>query len=1076
VFNSVFRTDISQPTPHVTPSARFADAGQSFGTSPKHVHQPTGSAQSSSFVAAALQVGQNQHYGRPRSQQADSDDIGLGLYQQGGTQNSLLPLEGSNYLTPSSGLVPSHMGNESTFVASTPLIQVAPRSPDHRRQQPGPSSVAASAAVAAADQIRFDHAWHVVTSAIALPCSATADDSFGTLTPESQYAQLVRRSGSSESGLMAALEVVLHPARSVPRAMHTENVVEWHMQQVRRHFAVHVQPLLAACAEPAELERVAARDDGTDNEGASGDGEMELDEEEADQDQEQQPQSRSRRTGRGVFYDRNLLIVMSGIRTLESALQLYLHGATLIVRGIEQAPDALPGQAGEEALDQLQKDTLALFSNSAPAELLGALRVVLIRLVGFILGFPAPSARDGTHNYGIGMPRPTIPDQDNAEAESARAKLSELLESLSHVGLAGERFEVLFAEVMDGLMTSFIKDTYAGVWSTPKNAQNRDKYLNSDYEAPLSTPSQISALSSPSWCTVSLCDWVENHFARLAHDVLSSIRQGRAGLKHASQQSARPVVALADVKQWQETAMDRLAALRISELFDIVLAWPTSRRGLDDLRMAVTTPQTRMQLTTSFSATVQRRLLHPGRSTLEILQTYIAMIRTFHVLDNSKVLLGRVAPQLQLYLCQREDAVRIVVTGLLANEEEIRAAQRSSSNSSNDKLVELAKLLNDPTQQRKHAFEDPELDWGDMDWVPDPIDAGANYRRPRSEDVIGTLVDALGSPEVFIKEFQAILAERLLSSQIGFGQELRVLELLKRRFGDAALQSCEVMMRDVKDSKKLDDSIHKLKREQRHQQGQQDKPKMVEPEYHARILSRLFWPDLGRDGMVIPAEVSAQQREYDQQYQRLKSSRKLTWLDHLGQATVELELQDRTIAVECKTYEATVIYAFQQADNTSSGSVRYTVEQLEAKLQIDEDLLQAALQLWVSKGVLRRDRHGFYTVIETVDDDTQTTAPDDGTDDSGPPPGASSTGSPAKSSAAPDKEDPRKAVYWQFVKGMLTNTSAQMPLAQIAMMLKVLIDGFAWSNEELQDFLMERVGDGDLEVVGGKFKLLRKPS
>jgi anaphase-promoting complex subunit 2 len=69
----------------------------------------------------------------------------------------------------------------------------------------------------------------------------------------------------------------------------------------------------------------------------------------------------------------------------------------------------------------------------------------------------------------------------------------------------------------------------------------------------------------------------------------------------------------------------------------------------------------------------------------------------------------------------------------------------------------------------------------------------------------------------------------------------------------------------------------------------------------------------------------------------------------------------------------------------------------------------------------------------------------------------------------------RRAMYWQYIKGMLTNASASMALAQVSMMMKMLVpDGFPWSGEELQEFLGERVTAGDLEVVGGKYRLVRK--
>ena len=65
-------------------------------------------------------------------------------------------------------------------------------------------------------------------------------------------------------------------------------------------------------------------------------------------------------------------------------------------------------------------------------------------------------------------------------------------------------------------------------------------------------------------------------------------------------------------------------------------------------------------------------------------------------------------------------------------------------------------------------------------------------------------------------------------------------------------------------------------------------------------------------------------------------------------------------------------------------------------------------------------------------------------------------------------------MYWQFIVGMLTNSSPAMPLGQIAMMMKMLIaEGFPWSNEELQEFLGEKVAAGELEITGGKYKLIR---
>jgi len=951
--------------------------------------------------------------------------------------------------------------------------------------------------------MRYDRAWHVVTSRIVLPASATAEDSFGTLAPDSQYSQGGGQGVSSEAQFYEALGLVVNAPKVLPRAAHTEDILSWHTQQVRKHFAQHVLPLLSACAEGL-LDEEDLRDS----------------------------------TGRGS-YEKHMIIVMSSVRTLEAAMRLYSYGMQLLVRGIQRVQTVDKENAAtdpELVAGRFRRDVHSLVSNSASPQLIRSLRVVLLHLAGNILGVPAQ--KRGVNGEGEGV-RPAPPSDNDLNSLAARKRLLELLDPLYSVGLAGERFQILFAEIMDGIMCDFVKGAYAGVWvaSSEKHGLFRGSAVTG--------PRPIArAVSSP--CVVSLSDWVENHYARLAIEVLSRI----------SDDPSQSPVTLSDVKTYQSLALGRLASLRISELFDIVLAWPSSRGALDDLRAAITTPARRLQLTDCFAAQLQRRLLHPGRSTLEILQTYIAMIRTFHALDHSKVLLSRVSPSLQLYLCGREDAVRIVVTGLLASPDEIRAARnerqmreeqegtprggrqaRTPQNGAfmtpalpprrglrsrhgtpdveepgvrdvppasaasagggthSTKLVELALLMTDPIQSRRAggADEDADLDWNDLSWLPDPIDAGANYKRPRSEDVIGTLISALGSPDTFIREFQVIVAERLLSDQARFDQEVRVLNLLKKRFGEAALQNCDVMIRDIHDSRRLDGAIRKV-------QGVKDggeqpgtpRPAATTPTnpaprlraaapsspasagapYHARILSRLFWPNLEREHFLLPTPVQDQQKDYEQGYEHLKASRKLTWLNQLGQATVELELQDRTVTLDCKTYEATVIYAFQSPD---PGPARRTVSDLEEQLQMDDDLISSALSFWVSKGVLSR-RGDVYTVLETAASSSSPPSSSPASPTSAealPPPTESEPAAPAV--VVDEKEAQRRAVYWQYIRGMLTNAAATMPLGQMAMMMKMLIaDGFPWSNEELQEFLAEKVGEGELEIVGGKYRLVKK--
>ncbi len=39
-------------------------------------------------------------------------------------------------------------------------------------------------------------------------------------------------------------------------------------------------------------------------------------------------------------------------------------------------------------------------------------------------------------------------------------------------------------------------------------------------------------------------------------------------------------------------------------------------------------------------------------------------------------------------------------------------------------------------------------------------------------------------------------------------EEVRNIQLLKMRFGESALQTCNIILKDVKDSKKIDTIVH----------------------------------------------------------------------------------------------------------------------------------------------------------------------------------------------------------------------------------------------------------------------------
>ena len=58
-------------------------------------------------------------------------------------------------------------------------------------------------------------------------------------------------------------------------------------------------------------------------------------------------------------------------------------------------------------------------------------------------------------------------------------------------------------------------------------------------------------------------------------------------------------------------------------------------------------------------------------------------------------------------------------------------------------------------------------DYSDPNWEPEPIDAGPDFRKNKPADTISTLVSIYDSKDLFIKELQVLLAQRLLAVQDG---------------------------------------------------------------------------------------------------------------------------------------------------------------------------------------------------------------------------------------------------------------------------------------------------------------------
>lgn len=130
-----------------------------------------------------------------------------------------------------------------------------------------------------------------------------------------------------------------------------------------------------------------------------------------------------------------------------------------------------------------------------------------------------------------------------------------------------------------------------------------------------------------------------------------------------------------------------------------------------------------------------------------------------------------------------------------------------------------------------------------------------------------------------------MLADKLLQNlEYNTDRDVQTLELLKLRFGEDSLQQCEIMVRDVEDSKRINLNIRSTL------EKQADATKTAAPlPIDATIVSQHFWPPFQGDEFALHPKVSDDIDQYKKSYEVLRNPRSLAWNPSLGSVQVLTE-------------------------------------------------------------------------------------------------------------------------------------------------------------------------------------------
>jgi len=511
--------------------------------------------------------------------------------------------------------------------------------------------------------------------------------------------------------------------------------------------------------------------------------------------------------------------------------------------------------------------------------------------------------------------------------------------------------------------------------------------------------------------------------------------------------------------------------VRLGEAFDMVRDFPESEPALLDLRRCLARTGKSSPLVVALREQIGRRLLIAGAHTRDVIKVYIKTIKALRLVDPRGLLLEGVSTPIREYLKKRKDTVRCIITALTEDsdlQQELQLGAEALATASKKAKLQAGQpaLPHEPPDLAGEDFECSDDEEDPDAWVPDPIDADPQPLRPRKADVVSLLVGIYGSKEMFIKEYKEMLADRLLGNPTYTTErETQNLELLKTRFGDAALTHCEVMLQDIKDSKRINSNVQQKEKDS--QQGSEVTLSQMQP----LVLSQHYWPSalskLDHPRFRLPEPLEKALSDYSAAYGKTKANRGVQWKRAHGLVEITVQFADRSLNVTVTPVHYAVLSCFSEAKGSPT---RLSLEELVEQLELPEVLVRKRVAFWVAKGVLKEVSANLYELQESApaeDGILQSGHMDEDTENS-----------PGQPTAGPRRSAQREAAELRacepFIQGMLKNYSA-LPLARIHNFLQrfMMEPAYTLSEKQLRDFLAQLVEEGKLDFDGSCYALVQ---
>ncbi|KAI8971233.1 hypothetical protein BDB01DRAFT_811821 [Pilobolus umbonatus] len=380
--------------------------------------------------------------------------------------------------------------------------------------------------------------------------------------------------------------------------------------------------------------------------------------------------------------------------------------------------------------------------------------------------------------------------------------------------------------------------------------------------------------------------------------------------------------------------------LRIDSIFDIIRDYPETKNVILDFRVLGSKCGLLDHLRDILIGELKERLLHQGASAINILQQYILCLQCLALIDPSCNIIPPVIELVENYTKTARNDIGPGVVEMIRNPGEYDLT---------------------PTDDLHiYVFQPWEVDRNEA--PPSREDKPAQLRRLQRKmaDMRAMLMSACYSLKDFIKYYTNELGKALLKiKNYDAENEFRMLEMLKRNFPPGSFTRCDIMLKDVEASRRLDKNIHENKD--------------VDQRFHPTIMSHIYWPggdeededdDMDEDepnledqieqGLRLWPDLGRAIEDYENEYKKIKASRSLKFLPYKGLVTLELEFETDTITVDARQEEAIILSLFKTKED------RYTQKEIAEIVGMEKGLVTDCLEVWLKQGILQLSAKGYF--------------------------------------------------------------------------------------------------------------------